>query len=127
VLTFRRDPGLLRGQFSLWTDGREWLGSSLRAHVLRRAIALSTGTKPLRLLPVEGWRCGWSLYAPKSGENARFWANPLTRTATVEVYRRLDQPLLLFAYFLGAQVLLESLAPGPHPEKVKAAAAATAV
>ena len=27
VLHFRREPGLLRAQFSLWTDGKEWLGS----------------------------------------------------------------------------------------------------
>ena len=30
ILRIRRDPGLLRAQFSLWTEGGEWLGSSLR-------------------------------------------------------------------------------------------------
>src|SRR5262245_2163681 len=41
VLHFRRDPGLLRSQFSLWTEGREWLGSSLRWSFVRREIALA--------------------------------------------------------------------------------------
>ena len=31
-----RDPGLLRSQFSVWTEGREWLGSSLRWGWTRR-------------------------------------------------------------------------------------------
>jgi 5-methyltetrahydrofolate--homocysteine methyltransferase len=39
VLTFRRDPGLLRSQFSVWTEGHEWLGAALRSHVLRREVA----------------------------------------------------------------------------------------
>jgi hypothetical protein len=128
VLIFRREPGLLRSQFSAWTDGREWLGSSLRWSTFARQVDLHTGNKPLRLLPVEGWAFGWSLYAPKSGEVARIVAQPyLARTATLEVYRRLDFPILLFAYFLGSQIYAESLLPGPAPEKVKAAAAATAV
>ncbi len=29
-LIIRREPGLLRGQFSLWTEQGEWLASSLR-------------------------------------------------------------------------------------------------
>ncbi len=29
-LEIRRDPGILRSQFSLWSEGREWLGASLR-------------------------------------------------------------------------------------------------
>lgn len=128
VLQFRRDPGLSRSQFSLWTDGREWLGSSLRWSTLERRVELFTGNKPLRLLPIDGLRFGWSLYAPKSGQVARIVAQPfLGRTATIEVYRRLDFPLLMFAYFLGSQIYLESLLPGPEPAKVKSAAAATAV
>lgn len=126
VLFIRRDPGLLRSQFSLWTDGNEWLGSSLRWGV-RRQIDLSTGSKPLYLLPVSGLRAGWGLYAPKSGENARMPSGLLGRSARLEVFRRLDFPLLVFAYFLGNQVLLESILPGPRPEKVKARASATAV
>lgn len=127
VLFFRRDPGLLRSQFSLWTDGREWLGSSLRWSAFSRRVELSTGSKPLRLLPIQGLKMGWSMYAPKSGEVARFAYSPLSRTATLDVYRRLDFPLLLFGYFLGSQIYMESLLPGPEPAKVKAAAAATAV
>lgn len=127
VLTIRRDPGLLRSQFSLWTDGREWLGSSLRWTSFAREVAISNGNKPFRLLPVEGWGFGWSLYAPKSGETARILAQPLRGRARLEVYRRLDFPLLLFAYFLGSQILWESLVPGPEPEKVRTGAAATAV
>ncbi|QDU69103.1 hypothetical protein [Engelhardtia mirabilis] len=128
VLEFRRDPGLSRSQFSLWTDGREWLGSSLRWSTVERRVDLFTGNKPLRLLPIEGLRFGWSLYAPKSGEVARIEASPyLGRSAKVEVYRRLDFPLLMFAYFLGSQIYPESFLPGPQPDKVKAAAAATAV
>lgn len=128
VLFFRRDPGLLRSQFSLWTDGQEWLGSSLRWTTFQRKVDLYTGNKPLRLLPVEGWGFGWSLYAPKSGEVARIKARPyLGRTAELQVFRRLDFPLLMFGYFLGAQIYLESFLPGPEPAKVKAAAAATAV
>ena len=65
---FRRDPGLLRSQFSMWTDGKEWLGSSLRWSFMTRAVALSTGTKPFRLLPLPGFRRGWGLYAPGPGK-----------------------------------------------------------
>jgi len=126
VLFVRRDPGLLRSQFSLWTDGNEWLGSSLRWG-LRRQVDLSTGSKPLYLLPVSGLRGGWGLYAPKSGENARIQSGLLGRSSRLEVYRRLDFPLLVFAYFLGNQVHIESILPGPQPEKVKARASATAV
>lgn len=128
VLIFRRDPGLSRSQFSLWTDGREWLGSSLRWSTIDRRVDLFTGNKPLRLLPIQGLGCGWSLYAPKSGQVAKISASPyLGRSATIEVYRRLDFPLLMFAYFLGCQIYPESILPGPEPAKVKAAAAATAV
>jgi len=126
VLVIRRDPGLLRSQFSLWTDGTEWLGSSLRWG-LRRQIDLSTGSKPLYLLPVAGLRAGWGIYAPKSGENARIVASLLGRSSRIEVYRRLDFPILVLSYFLGHMVHLESIAPGPEPEKVKARASATAV
>lgn len=114
VLTFRRDPGILRGQFSVWTEGREWLGSSLRWSVMRREIALHTGNKPLRLVPLPGFSFGWSLQAPKTGEMARIHGNPLTRKARVDVFRKVDFELLVFAYFLGSQIWLESLWPGPE-------------
>ena len=67
------------------------------------------------------------MYAPKSGQVASVRYSPISRTANIEVYRRLDFPLLLFGYFLGSQIYLESMWPGPEPAKVKAAAAATAV
>jgi hypothetical protein len=126
VLFIRRDPGLLRSQFSLWTDGTEWLGSSLRWG-FKRQVDLSTGSKPLYLLPISGLRAGWGLYAPKSGENARIVSSLLGRSSRLEVFRRLDFPLLVMSYFLGNQVHLESILPGPAPEKVKARASATAV
>jgi hypothetical protein len=118
VYAFRRDPGLLRSQFSMWTDGKEWLGSSLRWSFFARAVHLSTGTKPFRLLPLPGLRRGWGLFAPKTGEAARIEVGLVGRDARIHVYRRLDLALVLFAYFLGAQILLESLLPGPAPEKV---------
>ena len=112
VLTLRRDPGLLRSQFSLWTEGREWLGSSLRWSFVGREIALSTGTKPYRLLPLPGFRAGWRMVAPKTGEMARIQTSVLRRGSRIEVFRRVDFELVLFAYFLGWQLRLESLWPG---------------
>jgi hypothetical protein len=112
VLHFRRDPGLLRSQFSLWTEGREWLGSSLRWSFLRREIAMATGNKPYRLLPRPGFRRGWSMYAPKTGEMARITPRFLQRGTQIEVFRRLDFELVLFAYFLGSQIYPESFWPG---------------
>jgi hypothetical protein len=113
VLDLRRDPGLLRSQFSMWTEAREWLGSALRPHVLQRLIHLHTGSRPLRVMPAPGLGFGWSLVAPKTGEMARIRGNPLTRRARVEVFRKLDFELVLFAYFLGSQLWLESVWPGP--------------
>src|SRR5689334_4146548 len=63
VLTIRREPGILRAQYSLWTDGREWLGSSLRSGFVRREIALSTGSKSFRLLPTASFGRGWRMLA----------------------------------------------------------------
>jgi hypothetical protein len=128
VLLLRRDPGLLRSQFSLWTERQEWLGSSLRWHWLRREIVLHTGSKPLRIQPLPGFRPGWRLVAPRTGEMARVLARPLGRRATIEVYRRLDPELVVFTYFLARQILLESLWPGPaeHEDRqVQAAKAAS--
>ncbi len=112
-LQFRRDPGLLRSQFSLWTGGREWLGSSLRWSITRREIVLHTGSKPLKILPVAGLRCGWSLQAPRTGEMARFHGSPFVGGARIEVYRKVDFELVVFAFFLATQLWLESIWPGP--------------
>jgi hypothetical protein len=128
VLHLRRDPGILRSQFSLWTENREWLGSSLRWSFFgSREIALSTGNKPYRLLPVTGLRLGWHMYAPKTGEMARITRSIGSRDATIEVYRRVDLELVVFSYFLVSQIWWESLWPGravaddldsiPAPEK----------
>ena len=111
LLRFRRDPGILRSQFSLWTDNREWLGSSLRWSFWRREIALSTGNKPYRMLPISGFGRGWRMFAPKTGEMARIEPKGL-RGSRIQVFRRLDFELVLFAYFLGCQVYGESFWPG---------------
>jgi hypothetical protein len=116
VLSLRRDPGLLRSQFSLWTEGREWLGSSLRWSFVGREIALSTGTKPYRLVPRPGFRSGWRMVAPKTGEMARIATSVFRRGTRIEVFRRVDFELVLFAYFLGWQLRLESLWPGADVE-----------
>lgn len=113
VLTYRRDPGLLRSQFSIWTEGREWLGSSLRSSFLGREIALSTPNKSLRMLPVPGFRRGWRVHAPKTGELARITPVGLGKASTIEVYRRIDLELVLFAYFVGQLIYVESFWPGP--------------
>lgn len=114
VLILRRDPGLLRGQFSLWTDGQEWLASSLRWSLVGREVVLHTGSKPLRLLPLPGLRFGWTLQAPRTGEMARVLALPLSRRARVEVSRKLDFELVVFSYFLGSLTAGESWWPGPR-------------
>lgn len=116
VLHLRRDPGLLRSQFSLWTEGREWLGSSLRWSFVGREIAVATGNKPYRLVPVPGFRRGWRMLAPKTGELARLQPAPFGRRARIEVSRRVDFELLMFAYFLGAQIWVESFWPGQAQE-----------
>ncbi|MFO1009700.1 MAG: hypothetical protein U1F29_06500 [Planctomycetota bacterium] len=116
VLTFRRDPGILRSQFSLWTEGHEWLGSSLRWSFLRREISLSTGNKPHRVLPLPTFRRGWRLVAPKTGELLRLLPGLLGRSARIEVYRKVDFELLLFAYFLGSMLWTESFWPAHAAE-----------
>lgn len=113
VLTMRRDPGLLRSQFSLWTDGHEWLGSSLRGHFLQREVRLHTGSRPLRLLPLTGFRAGWVLQAPKTGDMAHIHLGLLGGADRIVISRKVDLELLIFAYFLGLQLRLESLWPGP--------------
>lgn len=111
VLHLRRDPGLLRAQFSIWTDEREWLGSSLRWATMKRQIDLWTGGKPYRLVPLPGLRRGWRMVATKTGEVARVEYGLLGRGAEIQLFRKTDFELLLFAYFLGAMVLSESMFP----------------
>jgi len=116
VLSLRRDPGILRGQFSLWTEGREWLGSSLRSRFFRREIAFSTGNKPFRLLPLAGFGKGWRMLAPKTGEMARLIPGFLGRKTRLEVYRRVDTELWIFAYFVGSQAMAETWWPSRADE-----------
>ena len=121
VLHMRRDPGLLRSQFSLWTEAREWLGSSLRADFIQRLIRLHTGSRPLRMLPLTGLRSGWVLQAPKTGDMAHIHLSWLGADR-IEVRRKVDIELVIFAYFLGAQLRLESLWPGPLEAAERSAA-----
>jgi len=119
VLEFRRDPGLLRAQFSMWTADREWLSSSLRWSFFTRPVTIHTGTKPQTLLPLPGFRSGWKLMAPKTGEMARLHGSLLSSKSSIEVHRRMDFELVLFAYFLGTLTKCEFLFPGPVEHRVK--------
>ena len=116
VLHMRRDPGILRSQFSLWTEGREWLGAALRSSFFGREIALPTGNKPYRLVPLPHFGRGWRLLAPKTGEMLRFRPVGFGRRTTIQVLRRIDFELVIFAYFLGAQIYSESWWPGRREE-----------
>lgn len=117
VLTLSRDPGLRRGQFSMWSEGREWLGSSERVGPVTRVLKLHTGGKPFHLVPLDGFQKGWGLHAPRTGESARITAPLLSRQARIEVAKRVDFPLVLFAYFLATLAWWEAVPPGPevHP------------
>jgi hypothetical protein len=121
VLQFKRDPGLLRAQFSMWTEDREWLASSLRWSFFTRPITIHTGTKPQTLMPLPGFRSGWKLMAPKTGEMARLEGGLLSSKSRLEVFRRMDFELVLFAYFLGSLTKVEFLWPGPVEHRVKEA------
>jgi hypothetical protein len=114
-LTIRREPGILRSQYSLWTEGREWLGSSLRPGFVQREIALSSGAKSFRLLPTASFGRGWRMLAPKTGEMARILPDGFGRSR-IELYRRVDTELVLFAFFLSAQVRGESWWPARADE-----------
>jgi len=124
ILRIRREPGLLRGQFSFWTDAREWLGSSLRPGILRREIQLSTGSKPLRMCASPGFGRGWRISAPRTGEVASIERNALGRGARMDVGRRADLEVLIFAYFLSTLAGWESWLPGPQSAASQAAPAA---
>ncbi len=119
-LHFRRDPGLLRAQFSLWTDSREWLGSSMRWHVARRQIDLWTAGKPFRLVPAGGFRRGWRMLGAKTGESLSIEYGLLGRNATIQLRRKTDLDLVLFCYFLGSMTLGESRWPSSLHERLTA-------
>ena len=114
-LDIRRDPGILRSQFSLWSEGREWLGASLRWSFIGRTIDLSTGTRAMRLVPLSSFTPGWTLHAPKTGRIAKVY---LGRSPKVDVYRRMDFEVVLFSLFLSYLSRLESYWPGPAIEDV---------
>jgi hypothetical protein len=122
LIEIRRDPGILRSQFSLWSEGREWLGASLRWSFIGRVIDLSTGTRPMRLLPLPGFAIGWALHAPKTGQMAQV---VLSGEPRVEVFRRMDFEVVLFSLFLGYLSRLESWWPGPVIEDIHTTQART--
>ena len=111
VFHFRREPGLLRPQFSGWTETPEWLVSSDRNSLFRRRFELWTGGKPYRLVPLPGFRRGWRLIASRTGECLRLEHGLFRRGARISVYRKTELELVLFAYFLGAMALFQSLLP----------------
>ncbi len=111
VFHFRREPGLLRPQFSVWTEAREWLASSDRSSLFRRRLDLWTGGKPYRLVPLPGLRRGWRLIASRTGEALRIEHGLVRRAATIRMFRKTELELVLFAYFLGALALNQSLPP----------------
>ncbi len=128
VYELERNPGLVRSQFTMWTDTREWLGSAERRSYVKREILVHAGGRPYRLLPSPGLGRGWTLYAPKTGEAAiRIEVPLLGRGARLEVLRKLEFPLLVFTYFLGCQVYPESIFPGPTLERAKQLAESSAV
>ena len=111
VLSIKRDPGLLRAQFALWSEGREWLGSTIRPGVMARTIEMWTGGKPLRLVPRLEFGRGWRVVGAKSGMVAKVEHGLLGRGATLHTYRKMDFELLIFAYFVGSLALAESALP----------------
>lgn len=111
VLDIKRDPGLLRAQFACWTEGREWLGSTIRPGFFRRTIEMWTGGKPLRLVPRLELGRGWRIVGAKSGLVAKTDHGLLSRSATITTYRKIDLELLIFAYFIGSLALWESALP----------------
>lgn len=111
--SFERNPGLVRSQFTMWSEKREWLGSSVRFSYLRPMIEIDTGGKPYHLAASPSFGPGWTLYAPKTGEVARVRVG--LRGGRVEVLRKTQLTLLVFAWFLGCQGRLESVLPGRVP------------
>ncbi|MCP5022516.1 MAG: hypothetical protein GY930_12175 [bacterium] len=110
-LIIRRDPGLQRAQFSLWTDTREWLGSSLRPRLIQRRIDVWSGVKPFRIVPKSGFGQGWRIIASKTGEVATIKQPLLPRGSKWQITRKMDFELMLFCYFLGCLSPSESFLP----------------
>lgn len=110
-LVFRRDPGLQRAQFSLWTEEGEWLGSSLRPKPLVRRIDVWNSVRPFRVVPKRGFGRGWRIIASKTGEVASIEQPLFPRTSEWTAQRKVDFELLLFCYFLGSMSPMESLMP----------------
>jgi len=69
----------------------------------------------MRLLPLPGLGTGWSLHAPKTGQMAQVH---LGKDARVDVFRRMDFEVVLFALFLGFLSRVESWWPGPVIEDI---------
>lgn len=117
LLTMERDHGLRRGQFTVWSEGREWIASSERNGFFERVLKLHAGGKPFHLVPLRGFEQGFGIHAPRTGEAARILSPVFAGRTKIEVWKRLDFPLVLFAYFLGVQIRPEALWPGPevHP------------
>lgn len=118
TITIQRDPGLLRSQFSAWSQvhggqGREWLGSSINYGIIGREISLHNGTKPFRLIPSKTFGPGWELHAPKTGLTATF--KKVSGGIEIGLERRVDFFLLLLAFHNVATARLASIWPGPDP------------
>ncbi len=129
-LVIRRDPGLQRAQFSLWTDTREWLGSSLRPRLIPRRIDVWSGVKPYRIVPKSGFGRGWRIIASKTGEVATIQQPLLPRGSKWQITRKMDFELMLFCYFLGSLSPSESFLPSSmdvssSAQKPKAASASS--
>ncbi|HPF15091.1 MAG: hypothetical protein H6830_11190 [Planctomycetes bacterium] len=110
-LLMRREPGLQRAQFSLWTAEREWLGSSIRPHPFQRRIDVWTGVRPYRVVPKLTLGRGWRVVASKTGEVASIDQPLVPRGSTWHSQPKIDFELLLFCYFLGSLAPMESLLP----------------
>ncbi|MCA9000859.1 MAG: hypothetical protein KDB61_02975 [Planctomycetes bacterium] len=110
-LIIRRDPGLQRAQFSLWTDTREWLGSSLRPRLIQRRIDVWSGVRPYRIVPKAGFGRGWRIIASKTGEVATISQPLLPRRSQWVIHRKTDFEMMLFCYFLGSLSPSESFLP----------------
>lgn len=118
TITIQRDPGLLRSQFSAWSQvhggqGREWLGSSINYGLFGREISLHNGNKPFRLVPSKAFGSGWELHAPKTGLTATI--KKKGGAIEIELERRVDFFLLLLAFHNVATAWLLSVLPGPDP------------
>ncbi len=125
-LVIRRQPGLQRAQFALWTESREWLGSSIRTQPLRRRIDVWTGVRPYRLVPLLGLSRGWRIVASKTGEVATIEQPIFPRSSTWKAERKIDFELMLFCFFLGSLAPNESWMPTSLDAPNRAKQAATA-